>query len=126
MRWQLRLPGQRSLRGRPVPPHDGVRSAGVGMSTTRFLRSEDHSRNGAPAIAVTSPWQELLSAQTRRIAVELWGGHGNLLVRPAELGTVTPHPVENDGELSRHGDGRLPVADLPGQPGAPRFERRPA
>ena len=36
------------------------------MSTTRFLRSEDHSRNGAPAIAVTSPWQELLSAQTRR------------------------------------------------------------
>jgi hypothetical protein len=36
---ELRLPGQRSLRGRPVLPHDGVRSAGVGMSTTRFLRS---------------------------------------------------------------------------------------
>ena len=63
---ELRLPGQRSLRDRQVPPHDGVRSAGVGMSSTRFLRSEDHSRNGAPAIAVTSPWQELLSAQTRR------------------------------------------------------------
>src|SRR3954469_16781114 len=63
---ELRLPGQRSLRGRHAPPHDGVRSAGVGMSTTRFLRSEDHSRNGAPAIAVTSSWQELLSAQTRR------------------------------------------------------------
>ena len=66
MRWQLRLPGQRSLRGRRLPPHDGVRSAGVGMSTTRFLRSEDHSRNDAPAIVVTSPWQELLSAQARR------------------------------------------------------------
>jgi hypothetical protein len=39
MGWQLRLPGQRSLRGRRLPPHDGVRSAGVGMSTTRFLRS---------------------------------------------------------------------------------------
>src|SRR3954449_6725708 len=63
---ELRLPGQRSLRGRPVPPHDGVTSAGVGMSTTRVLRSEDHSRTGAPAIAVTSPWQELLSAQPRR------------------------------------------------------------
>ena len=63
---ELRLPGQRSLRGRPVPPHDGVRSAGVGVSSTRFLRSKDHSRNDAPAIAVTSSWQELLSAQTRR------------------------------------------------------------
>jgi hypothetical protein len=30
------------------------------------LRSEDHSRNDAHAIAVTSPWQELPSAQTRR------------------------------------------------------------
>jgi hypothetical protein len=38
-----------------VPPHDGVRSAGVGMSHTRFLRSEDHSRNDAHAIAATSP-----------------------------------------------------------------------
>jgi hypothetical protein len=47
-----------------VPPHDGVRSAGVG--STRSLRSADHSRNGAPAIAVTSSWQELLSAQPRR------------------------------------------------------------
>src|SRR4051794_31194530 len=36
------------------------------MSSTRFLRSEDHSRNDAPAIAVTPPWQERLSAQTRR------------------------------------------------------------
>src|SRR3712207_6897830 len=36
------------------------------MSSTRSLRSEDHSRNDAPAIAVTSPWQELLSAQQRR------------------------------------------------------------
>src|SRR3954469_17372998 len=63
---ELRLPGQRSLRGRPVPPHDGVRSAGGGMSSTRFLRSEDHRRHCAPAIAVTSPWQERLSAQPRR------------------------------------------------------------
>ena len=66
MRWQLRFPGQRSLRGRPVPPHDGVRSAGVGMSSTRLLRSGDHSRTGAHAIAVTSSWQERLSAQPRR------------------------------------------------------------
>src|SRR5688500_2499693 len=36
------------------------------MSSTRFLRSEDHSRNDAHAIAVTSSWQELLSAQTRQ------------------------------------------------------------
>ena len=128
MRWQLRLPGQRSLRGRPVPPHDGVRSAGVGMSTTRVLRSEDHSRTGAPAIAVTSPWQELLSAQPRRNLSwsDYGGGHGSLLVRPAELGAITPHTMENDRKLAGHGDGRLLVADLPGQPGAPRFQRRPA
>jgi hypothetical protein len=60
------------------------------------------------------------------VAVGSGGRAGNLLVRPAELGAVAPHPVENDGELSRHGDGRLFVADLPGQLGAPRFERRPA
>jgi hypothetical protein len=60
--WQADLPGQRSLRSRHQPPHDGVRSTGTGMSRTRSLISDNHSRNGAHAIAVTSPWQELPSA----------------------------------------------------------------
>src|SRR3954449_13318015 len=92
MRWQLRLPGQRSLRGRRLPPHDGVRSASVGMSTTRFLRTEDHSRNGAPAIAVTSPWQELLSAQPRR----------NLLWSDQEAVTAASLVDQRNSVPSRH------------------------
>src|SRR3954452_13199811 len=46
-------------------------------------------------------------------------GGGRLRVRPAELGAVAPHTMENDRKLAGHGDSCLLVADLPGQPGAP-------
>jgi hypothetical protein len=68
----------------------------------------------------------LRSNAAELVAVGSGGGHGSLLVRPAERGAVTPHPVQNDREFTGHGDGRLLVADLPGQPGTARFQRRPA
>ena len=47
-------------------PHDGVRRAGVVMSSARSRRWEDPGRTGAHAIAATSPWQGQPSAGTRR------------------------------------------------------------
>ena len=42
-----------SLRGRHVPPHDGVGSVGLVMSTARSSRSMDQGRNGTHAMANT-------------------------------------------------------------------------
>ena len=56
------------------------------------LRSEDHSRTGAPAIAVTSPWQERLSAQTRR----------NLLWSDQEAVTAASLVDQRNSVPSRH------------------------
>jgi site-specific DNA recombinase len=44
----------------------------------------------------------------------------------SEMRRTLPCCPTRDRELAGHGDGRLLVADLPGQPGAPRFQRRPA
>src|SRR5512147_1898268 len=48
------------------------------------------------------------------------------LLRPAEVGTVAPHAVQDDGELTCHGDGGLLAADALHQPDTPGLERREA
>ena len=49
----------------------------------------------------------------------------NLLLRPVELGSIDPHAMQNDGELT--GDRNLGLAEpvALGEPCSPSFERRP-
>src|SRR4051795_12644154 len=52
--WQLRLPGQRSLQGRHVPPHDGVIPEPI--SSDRWQSMENQT---FPTLSVISDRSEL-------------------------------------------------------------------
>jgi hypothetical protein len=91
------------------PPHDGVRSAGVGMSTARSRRLGDPGRIGAHAIAATSPWQGQPSAGTRRNSARgaqaaAWFDQRNsVLLRHIRCRMTVLHRMWVDGTTFRWG-----------------------
>src|SRR5215217_3371655 len=106
--------GHGSLRGRCEPPHDGVGSAGLVMSTTRSIRAWR-----LMAATVPTRWPVPRPDEGRPSAA-VGGSRGfairyscrvDLLCRPAELAAVAQHAMKDDRELAGHGDGGLLGAD---------------
>ena len=115
MGWQLRLPGQRSLRGRRLPPHDGVRSASVGayvgLTPRRFQSGETDytgkiSRCG-DRLTRTCPYEAagiILNRVSRWSTLKAWGtrlarkiGHKKATVAVARKLAVILHRMWRDG-----------------------------
>ena len=122
----MSLSGHGSLRGRCEPPHDGVGSAGLVMSTTRSIRAWR-----LMAATVPTRWPVLRPDEGRPSAAS-GGSRGvaigcscrvDLLCRPAEFAAIAQHAMEDGRELPGHGDGGflVPIAS-PGvspRPSAP-------
>src|SRR4051812_34913688 len=111
------------------PPHDGVGSAGLVMSTTRSLRAWR-----LRAATVPTRWPVLRPDEGRPSAAA-GGSRGvaircscrvDLLCRPAEFAAVAQHVMKDDRELPGHGDGGLLGADPLRQACPPGLQRRPA
>src|SRR3954466_13534292 len=96
------LSGHGSLRGRCEPPHDGVGSAGLVMSTTRSIRAWRLMAATVPTRwPVPRPDAGHFSAAasgSRGVAIGC-SCRGDLLCRPAELAAVAQHAMENDDVL---------------------------
>src|SRR3954470_24958129 len=120
----MSLSGHGSLRDRCEPPHDGVGSAGIVISTTRSIRAWK-----LRAATVPTRWP-VPRPDAGRPSAAAGGSRGvaigcscrvDLLCRPAELTAVAQHAMEDDRELAGYGDGSLPGADPPRQTRSPAF-----
>jgi hypothetical protein len=112
-------PDHGSLRGRHVPPHDGVGSIGLVMSAARspnpWIRAATEPARWPTPRSDMGP-----RSAARRICCCATARSCRLRLpcRPAELRAVAQHAMQDDGELARNGDGGLLGADLLGQPRA--------
>src|SRR4051812_21245005 len=111
------------------PPHDGVGSAGLVMSTTRSIRAWRLRATTVPTRwPVPRPDEGRPSAAaggSRGVAIRC-SCRVDLLCRPAELTAVAQHAMEDDRELPGYSDGGLPGADPPCQARPPGLQNRPA
>src|SRR5262249_56475912 len=101
------------------PPHDGVRRRWRINVASAVTLSGARKKSGDLTTA-TVPAGTSFPAVSR----EPWGRcslRGSLLLGPVELGSVDPHPMQNDGELACNGDFGLAKPVALGEPHPPSF-----